>query len=826
MANNNSKRLKLKAEEVRAACPEKACPHENTSKIPPLEGIIGQNRAARSLEFGLKIQKRGFNIYVSGIPGTGRTTSVDAAVAELARTQPVPDDWCYVYNFEDPDRPKALCFPPGMGRMFHKDIDILIEELKIEVPRAFESKEYEEQRNQILQLLQEERQRLYVGLEKKAEQKGFTLKQTATGLLLLPIMEGKPLTEAEYEKLGPAEKDFYRKKQEKIYAEISEVMRQIRQREKDIRGKVQYLDRETGTFTVKHHFDELRQKYQDLPEVTSHLERVQQELVEHIHDFLEKEEAEILPGLKMPVQRNPFLPYRVNLLIDNSQTRGAPVVREGNPTYFNLIGRQEYRPQFGSFVSDFTMIKAGALHRANGGYLILQANDLFTRYFSWQALKRCLKNGAMRIEDLAEEFHLISTPSTRPEPIPLSTKVIIIGNPYVYQLLFAYDEDFPKLFKVKADFDYRLDRDEEGVKQYAAFISRHCQENNLLPFHRSAIVRIVEYGSRLVEDQQKLTSRFMEVANILQEADYWARQEQKKVVMAEDVQRAVEEKVYRSNRIEERIREMIKDGQILMDDRGGVVGQVNGLAVLFLGDYMFGRPSRITVRTFVGKEGILDIERETKLGGQIHTKGILILNGFLGQRYAHTEPLTLSASICFEQSYEEVEGDSASSAELYALLSSLSELPLKQGIAVTGSVNQKGEVQPIGGVNEKVEGFFEVCKLRGFTGEQGVIIPRTNVKNLMLKEDVVKAIAAGKFHVWAVTNIDEGVEILTGVPAGEQRSNGTFPAGSINGLVAKRLVKLNAYYTESQKPKRRRKKKNNSKKVKKKQGRDKWRPYP
>ena len=814
MANNNSKRLKLKAEEVRAACPEKACPYENTLRIPPLKGIIGQNRAARALEFGLKIQKTGFNIYVSGIPGTGRTTSVDAAVAELAGSQPVPEDWCYVHNFEDPDRPRALRFPPGLGRTFQKDIDTLIEELKIEVPRAFESREYEDQRNQIMQSFQDERQKAYAGLEKKAEQEGFSLKQTATGLLLLPIMDGKTLTEAEYEKLGPTEKEFYRKKQEKLHGKISEMMRQVRQREKEVRTRIQDLDRETGTFTTKNHFEELRQKYQNLPEVTGHLERIQKELVEHVHDFLEKEEAEILPGLKMPAQRNQFLSYRVNLLIDNSQTKGAPVVKEGNPTYFNLIGRQESRPQFGSFVTDFTMIKAGALHRANGGYLILQANDLFTRYFSWQALKRCLKNGTIQIEDLSEEFHLISTPSMRPEPIPISTKIIIIGNPYVYQLLFAYDEDFPKLFKVKADFDYRLNRDQEGIRQYAAFISRHCKEKNLLPFHRSAIARVVEYGSRLVEDQQKLTSRFREVADILQEADYWARQENKDVVMAADVLRATEEKVYRSSRIEERIQEMIKDGQILMDDRGAVVGQVNGLAVIFLGDYVFGRPSRITVRTFVGKEGILDIERETKLGGQIHTKGILILSGFLGQRYAHTEPLTLSASICFEQSYEEVEGDSASSAELYALLSSLADRPIKQGIAVTGSVNQKGEVQPIGGVNEKVEGFFEVCKIKGFTGEQGVIIPRTNIKNLMLKEEVVKAIADGKFHIWAVTNIDEGIEILTGAPAGEQRPNGTFPASSINGLVAKRLVKLNAYYTESQKPARRKKKKKNNKKKK------------
>ena len=804
---NNAKRFELGSKDVRAGCPETACPYKDTTKIPPLEGIIGQNRAIRALNFGLEIKNSGFNIYVSGISGTGRTTSVETIVRDLAKKQPVPDDWCYVYNFEDPDRPRTLRLPPGMGKTFQKDIHTLIDDLKVEVPRAFESKEYEEPRNQIMQSLQEKRQKLLAELEKKAETEGFSLKQTSTGLALLPVQEGKPLSESEYEKLGPTEKEFFRKKQEKLYTEVSEIMRQVRNLEKEAREKVHQLERQTGLFVVKPHFDELRQKYSNLTDVLKHLERIQEEMVENIQDFMEKEESEILPGIKIPGQKPAFTSYQVNLLVDNSQTKGAPVVKELNPIYQNLVGRQEHRPQFGSFVTDFTMIKAGALHRANGGYLLLQTNDLFTKYFSWSALKRCLKNETIQIEDLGEEFHFISTPTSRPEPIPLATKVIIIGSPYIYHLLYAWDEDFRKLFKVKSDFDYRLDRDKEGIKKYAAFISRHCQDKKLLPFHRSAIAAVVEYGSRLVEDQTKLSSRFLYIVDILEEADHWAKTEQKTTVTAAEVKRAVEEKVYRSNRLEERIREMIEDGQILLDDRGKVTGQVNGLSVIFLGDYAFGRPSRITVRTFVGKKGILDIERETKLGGPIHTKGVLILNGFLGQRYAHTEPLTLSASICFEQSYEEVEGDSASSTELYGLLSSLSDLPVNQAIAVTGSVNQNGEIQPIGGVNEKVEGFFGVCKIKGLTGEQGVIIPRSNVKNLMLKEEVVEAIANKKFHIWAVSNVDEGIEILTGVPAGTLRPNKTYPSNTVNGRVAQRLAKLNAYYTESQKPKHRRKKK-------------------
>ncbi|OPZ93225.1 MAG: Lon protease [candidate division TA06 bacterium ADurb.Bin417] len=799
---NHLENLKLKPEQLRLVCQPEECPCTSTREITPLEGVIGQDRAMRAIDLGLNIQKFGFNIYVSGLPGTGRSTSVDRAVVELAARLPVPDDWCYVYNFAEPDRPNALRLPPGKGREFRRDLKNLLEELKLEVPRSFESKEYEEQRNEIMHYLQEARQKALNALQEKVAGEGFTLKQTPTGLVLLPSQDGKPLSDAEYEKLGPTEKDFFRQKQEKLRHDVSAMIRQVRDLEKEAKELVHKLDLDTGNYLLNHHFQELLQKYAELPEVAAHLDQVRQQLLDHIHDFMEKEEAEVVPGLKLPTQPPSFLPYQVNLLVDNSQAQGAPVVWESNPTYFNLVGRQEYRPHLGSFLTDFTLIKAGALHRANGGFLILQANDLFYNYFSWAALKRCLKNRAIRIEDLAEQFHLISTTVSRPEPIPLETKLVLIGNPYIYQMLFAWDEDFSRLFKVKADFDHRIERNPGGIKQYAAFVSRHCREKNLLPFDCSALGKIVEYGSRLVADQKRLSSQFASIVAILEEADYWARQTSAARVGGAEVRRAIEERVYRNNRIEERLREMVADGQILIDDRGAVVGQINGLAVLTLGDYAFGRPSRITVRTFVGKEGILDIERETKMSGPIHTKGVLILSGFLGERYAHTEPLTLSASVCFEQSYEEIDGDSASSTELYALLSSLAELPIRQDIAVTGSVNQKGEVQAIGGVNEKIEGFFEVCKLRGLTGEQGVIIPRANIQNLMLKEEVVEAAAAGRFHVWAVSQIDEGIEILTGVATGQRQPDGSYPPDTVNGRVARKFQKLNSYYTLSQRPRR------------------------
>lgn len=796
-------KLKISAARARAACPPELCRWPDTDSVPPLEGLIGQQRAVRALDFGLGINRAGYNLFVTGAPGTGRTTSVLKAVGKLAAAQAAPDDWCYVYNFSLPDQPRTLRFPAGTGRRFQSDVADLLEELKVEIPRAFESKEYDEHRAAINKRVQEEKQKLFHQLEEQAARAGFQVKQGSTGLALLPLQDGRPLTEAEFEKLGRHEKEFYQSRQQALHKEINVILRQVRRLDREARQHVQQLDRETGHFTIRHLIEELVSRYESFPAAVAYLQQVEKEVVAHVHDFLEKEEPELMPGLKMPAREPSFLNYRVNLLVDNGDCRGAPVISEHNPTFFNLVGRQEYRAQFGSFVTDYTMIRAGALHRANGGYLVIHANELFSKYFAWQGLKRCLKSGHIAIEDLSEEFRLVSTSGNRPEAIPLTAKVIIIGDSRVYHLLHALDEDFSKLFKVKVAFDTRFARDGEGVGQYAAFISRHCREKKLLPFDRGGITRIVEHGSRLVEDQARLSSRFFDIVGLLEEADYWARQAGREKVGAAEVRKAIEEKIYRGNLLETRLRELIESGQVFIDDRGAVVGQVNGLSVLLLGDYSFGRPSRITVRTFVGREGIVDIERETRMGGPIHTKGVLILSGFLGERYAGRAALTLSATICFEQSYDGIDGDSASGAELCALLSSLADLPLDQSIAMTGSVNQRGQVQPIGGVNEKIEGFYEVCRLRGFTGSQGVIIPRANLKNLMLREAVAASIGRGEFHVWAVENIDEAISILTGVPAGAQKADGRWPADSVNGRVARRLERFNAYFLAREKGGRR-----------------------
>ncbi|MCM8811234.1 MAG: Lon protease family protein, partial [Candidatus Omnitrophica bacterium] len=533
----------------------------------------------------------------------------------------------------------------------------------------------------------------------------------------------------------------------------------------------------------------------------------EKDMIENIDDFKEKKEIELLPGLKLPDRESSLYRYTVNVLIDNSQTKGAPVVKETNPTAYNLCGRIEYRPHFGAMVTDFTMIKHGALHKANGGYLILQVLDLFKNYYAWETLKRALKNNEIVIEDLNEQFRLINTPTLRPKPIPLDLKVILIGHPIFYYLLYAYDEDFRKLFKVRADFSLTMDKDEEGYKNYASFISKICKEENLKHFDKFAVGKVIEYGSRIVEDRDKLTTRFLEIADLIREANFWADLDNSTIVKEKHIKKALEEKIYRSNLIEKRIEELIKEGTIMVDTDGEKVGQINGLSVISLGDYSFGKPSKITCNIYIGRGGIVNIDREVKLAGRIHNKGFLILNNYINEKYGQEHPISFSASICFEQLYEEIEGDSASSTEVYVLLSALSNIPIKQGIAVTGSVNQKGEIQPVGGINEKIEGFYYTCKAKGLTGKQGVIIPEKNLKHLVLNDEVIEAVEKGLFHIWAVKTIDEGIEILTGLPAGVKDKNGKYPEGTVNYLVSKRIKELTERYLEITKKRRKKEEK-------------------
>ncbi len=780
----------LSPEQVRVICDPEWLNFDTTADVPPIEGIIGQDRAARAIEFGLQIDQDGYNIYVSGIPGSGRTTSVESAVREIAKKRPVPDDWCYVYNFKEPDSPKCLRFPPGKAVIFRDDMETFVEELKIELPKAFEGKAYDEQKNLIIRKFQKEKEEIIREIEERAKNASFALKRASSGFVFVPLVEGKPLTDEDMEKLTEESRKEIKMKEEILVSELSEAFRKIRQADRSLREEIQKIEYETTLFTVSPRINELKEKYAEFPDVIEYLEEVQRDIIENPSEFEEKKDIEILPGLKSPVKENNLFKYKVNVFIDNSKTQGAPVVRETQSTYYNLTGRIEYRPALGAMLTDFTMIKPGALHKANGGYLILHILDVLRNYYAWEALKRTIKNKDIRIEDINEQFRIINTPTLKPQPIPANVKIILIGSPMIYYMLYTYDEDFEKLFKVRADFSSIMDRDIEGVRQYAEFISRRVKEDKLKEFDKNAVAKIVEYGSRIVEDQKKLSTRFMEITDLLREANHWANIDSSEIVRQQHVQKAIEEKIYRSNLIEKRIEELMKDGIIMVDTDGEAVGQVNGLSVLSLGDYQFGKPSRITASVSIGKGGPIHIDREVKMSGTIHNKGFLILKGLFAEKFGRNFPLSFSATLCFEQVYEEIEGDSASSTEYYGLISGISEIPIKQGIAVTGSINQKGEVQPIGGVNEKIEGYYSICKIMGLTGNQGVIIPEKNSTHLMLKEEVVQAIQDGKFNVWAVKDVDEGIEILTGMPAGKIQEDGTYPEGTVNYVVSQKLMEL------------------------------------
>jgi len=775
----------LSPEQLRRTFDPHALGIETTEHIEPLEGIIGQRRAVSALQFGLGIQELGFNIYVAGPPGIGKMTAVKSFLEELARQKETPPDWCYVNNFEDPYQPKALRLPPGWGARFAQDIKNLIEHVRRELPKVFESEEYSARRDEIVKAINQQREAIINRVQEKASQAGFLLQAAPFGILIVPVLGGRPLSDAEFQSLPQAAREDIQRRRDALQEDLKVAMKEIRALEKLAQERLTELDRQVTLYMVGGLIDDLREKYRELPEVLEYLDALQKDILENIELFKgeQKSESELPPWAK----ELPFRKYSVNVLVDNSKQQGAPVVVELNPVYHNLFGRIEKETQFGALYTDFTMIKAGSLHRANGGYLVLPIEDVLRSLLSWDGLKRALRSREIFIEELGERLGFIATKSLRPQPIPLDVKVVLVGHTIFYYLLHAYDEEFPELFKVKADFDTRMDASPENIRDFLKFLCTFCQKERLKHLDNTAVAKLLEHAARLAEDQQKLSTHFGAIADIIREANYWALQEGSSHIRARHVQRALDEKVYRSNLIQERIQEMIARGTLLIDTKGQAVGQVNGLSVINLGDYTFGKPSRITASVGAGREGIIDIEREVELGGPIHSKGVLILSGYLAQKYAQDKPLTLTAKLVFEQSYEGVEGDSASSAELYALLSALSGVPIKQGIAVTGSVNQHGEVQAIGGVNEKIEGFFDVCKIKGLTGEQGVLIPKSNVQNLMLREDIVEAVRAKKFHIWAVSTIDEGIEILTGVPAGERGRDGKFPEGTINYLVDQRL---------------------------------------
>jgi len=787
-------------QKLRWGCDPVTLPFECTESLQPLQSFIGQDRALRALQFGLEVEKPGYNLFVTGLTGTGKTSAIQHYVRRLIEERGTAvnlNDWCYCYNFQEADRPQAIRFPAGRGPIFRARIEGLLRDIRGEISEAFSSDDYVSQRDTILKESQAQQQHLTEALQQEVNQEGFLLQFSPVGVALLPVVEGRPLSGEQYLALPLEQRQSIEQKRAPLLERMQKTVTQVRELAHQAHEKVRELNRKVGEFSLTRVFQNEREEFKEIPEALQFLDGLHRYTLDHLSLFREGQQPQQESDTQsaqapLPVpQPDPFLPFKVNVFVDNTDASEPPITVESNPTWSNLFGRIERRAHMGAYFSDHTMLKAGSVHQANGGYLVVNAQDVLTSPGVWEGLKRVIRTREVRLEDPAQQFGFIIPQGLRPQPVPVELKLIVVGDERLYRLLSTYDrEDFWEMFKVKAEFDYQIDLTEENLEAYASFICGICETEGLRHFDRTGVARVLEQGARMVSDQTKLSSRFGQLKDLLIEADYWAGKDGSQRVMGEHVTKAVEEKVYRLNLVEERIRQLIAEGTIMVDMEGEVVGQVNGLAVYDLGDFSFGRPSRITAKTFAGRRGVINIERESQLSGRIHDKGVLILSGYLGHKYAQDRPLSLSASLCFEQSYEGVEGDSASSTELYAILSSLSGLAIKQGIAVTGSVNQKGEIQPIGGVNQKVEGFFDLSRVKGLTGEQGVLIPRQNVKNLMLRDDVVQAVKEGKFHIWSVGTIDEGIEILTGVPAGERQPDGGYPEGTVNFVVGKRLEEL------------------------------------
>ncbi len=778
----------IPSDKLRWNCDSELLGFETTAELPDFNDAIGQKRALRSIEFGLGVDGSGFNLYISGETGTGRTSTIASILSKRAKGEPQPHDWVYVNNFKDVDSAISLDLPAGKGSELAADMKELIEAFRKDIPKALESSEYETRRSELLESYQSASNDLFQGLEKASEKLGFSLQRTVSGLVIVPQKAGRNYTQDEYDALNEKKRTKLEKQGKELTEQLNEVLRQVRVQEKTTKDALAQADRDLGMSCLGYRLDPMKEKYGELEKVIRYLDSVREDILNTLDDFKPQPTQPQIPGIKLPRQEPTFDRYQVNLLVDNKDTEGAPVVFESNPTYNNLFGRIEHVMQYGGVaVTDFSMIRSGALHRANGGYLVIDAREVLMNPFVWDSLKRCIRNNEIRIEDVLEQYRFMTMVSLKPEPVQMRAKIVLIGTPWIYYLLFHLDPDYRKFFKVKAEFDSRVARTPEIMHDYALFVASYCRTEGLLPFHKSGVAALLEHTARMADDQSKLSSKFMEIADFIREISFWACKEKRDIISGDDVRAAARESLNRVNRIEERMQELYEDGTIMVDTSGAVAGQINGLSVIGLGDHTFGRPTRITATVYIGQDGMINIEREVKLSGPIHDKGVLILTGYLGGTFAAERPLSLSASICFEQSYDGIEGDSASSTELYALLSALSGAAINQGIAVTGSVNQRGMVQAIGGVNHKIEGFFAVCRAQGLTGQQGVMIPKSNERHLMLHEDVIQAVAAGQFHIWSVETIEQGIEILTGIKAGQRGKNGKFSKGSIYCLVDDRL---------------------------------------
>lgn len=767
-----------------------------TDDIEPYDGIIGQERAVKAFEFGLNVKLKGYNIYVSGPSGSGKTTYVKLSTQAKARNETVPYDWCYVYNFDNPRSPLSLCFEPGKGRQFRDDMNELISLFKTELTKAFSSEDYDKEKTDLSRTYDDKRDDLIKKLNNVAEKNDFLLKTSNSGIIFQPLINSEPVTEENYDSLDESIKSDINERLESMQDTVNAIMRDIKSIDKEYQQKMDDLDYKIGMFSIGHYVSSLQEKYQDSDRVIKYLEAVQEDVLENIDQFSEPESDEedpiaaILPKIGGAKNDDVTLKYRVNLLVDNSKTEGSPVIIDYNPTYYNLVGEVEYDNEYGNLTTDFMKIKAGLMHKANGGYLIIQAQDLLSNVQSWEALRRVIKTKEIAIENLREQAGAITVTTLKPEPIPSDMKVILIGGVYYYELLRGYDEDFSKLFKIRADFDYEMDRTDENIYKIAGFISKFCKNEDVLPFDAASVASVIEYASREVESQNKLTTRFNLISEILAESATWAKLDNSDIVTSEYVKKAEREKKYRLSMYQEKMNELLDNETIMIATDGYCIGKINGLSVLDMGDYVFGSPTRITATTYMGKSGIVNIEKESDMSGPTHNKGVQIITGYLGSMYAQKIPLSLSCRIAFEQNYNGIDGDSASSTELYCILSSLSGIPVNQSLAVTGSVNQCGEIQAIGGVTYKIEGYFDLCNRKGLTGKQGVVIPESNVRDLVLKDDVIEAVKNGMFHIYSISTIDEGIEILLETEAGTRDENGDYPPDSVHGRAMAKLIEF------------------------------------
>jgi predicted ATP-dependent protease len=782
---------RLSVEEVTAAVPEDWLPFENTEEVPLLDAVFGQERAVRAIEFGLGMTSPGYNLYAAGPDGFGKSTIVQLFLQRRAQPAPAPVDWVYVHNFDDPDRPQAISLPPGQAHAFASQVRHAVEAAQRDIVSAFDSDSYARLRQELADRLERERGELLGALQEQARQLGFALNVGPSGIASAPLIEGKPATQEQFQALSEQDRAAIEQRGRELEKVVQEALLQMRARERDAESALQRLNSETAAFAVGHLIDPLIEAYGDDQECRQFLERVREDITEN-HEALRAPNQPVMPGLPVP-PREPTRKYDVNVFVSNDAQQGAPVIMETHPTYYNLIGRVEYQGGFGGASTDHTYIRAGSLARANGGYLVVRLRDLLNNLAALEALKRVLLSGELQVENLSETFQLIPTTGLRPEPIPLSLKVVLIGESILYSLLYRYDPDFRELFRVKADFETEYDRTPQTAAGLASIVRSECDRGGLHQFTRAAVCRLIEHSSRMVEDRRRLSANIAGFVDIVRQADYWARQDGDSHVHERHVLRALDERTYRSSLIAERIVEAMRDGTITVDTDGEQVGQINALSVYDMGDLAFGRPSRVTCITSAGRGTIVMVERESEMAGRIHNKGFLILRGFFAHRFGQDRASLFHASLTFEQLYGDIDGDSASSTELYALLSSLADVPINQQIAVTGSVDQLGNIQPIGGVSAKIEGFFDVCRVRGLTGTQGVMIPRTNVPNVILRNDVAEAVRDGQFHIWAIDSIEEGIEILTGVPASATRdAEGQFPEGSLYRLVEDRLTAFQA----------------------------------